>query len=472
MLTHEQSADIFDRIRKLSTADEVEVLCSGGRFALTRFANNTIHQNVAEENHVVSVRTVFGGRTARATTNKFDDESLRRVVQSSESLAKVQHPDPDLLPMPGPGEAAALGPDATGEARAAAWSGPPRHFEQTAAITPELRAQGVRKMVGVADRYKLTTAGVFSTADSFEGIFNSRGLSRWHTQTSAEVSITMLAADSSGWQKANSPDVTTLDPSMLAEVAAKKALESAHPREIPAGKYTVILEPAAVLDIIGFMFWDYSGMAILDQRSFLTGRIGTKLFGDNITIWDDAAHPLQSGAPFDGEGVSRRRVALAENGVVNRVVYARATADRMKHSKYKDTVGPIEATGHGFPLPNETGEMPVNIVFASSADPQTVEQMVAATERGVLVTRLWYIREVEPFEKILTGMTRDGTFYIENGRVQGGVRNFRFNESLIHMLSNVESMSLPVRSAGEESFDMVVPAMRVREFNFTEVTKF
>ena len=463
MLTKDQAGNIFDRIKKISAADEVEVLFSGGRFALTRFANNTIHQNVAEENYSVSVRTAFGGRTARASTNKFDDESLRQVVQASESLAKVQHPDPDLLPMPDDREA-------TGSAGATAI--PSRHFEQTASVTPETRADGVKKIVGAAERHGLTTAGVFSSAESIDGIFNSRGLSRWHTQTSAEVSITMLAADSSGWQKANSPDVSNLDPLKLAESAAKKAIESAHPREIPAGKITVILEPAAVLDIVGFMFWDYAGMAILDQRSFLTGRIGTKLFGENITIWDDAAHPLQSGSPFDGEGMQRQKVALVENGVVKRVVYARATAERMKRSEYRDKVGSIEATGHGFPLPNEIGEMPLNIVFAPARNPQTVEQMIAATERGVLVTRLWYIREVDPYEKILTGMTRDGTFYVENGRVQGGLRNFRFNESLIHMLSNVEAMSVPVRSCGEESFDMVVPAMTVREFNFTEVTKF
>jgi predicted Zn-dependent protease len=467
MLTKEQAGDIFDRIRKFTSADEVEVSISGGRFALTRFANNTIHQNVSEENHIVSARTAFGSKTARAFTNKFDDESLRQVVRSAESLAKVQHPDPDLLPMP-------CSDEASGRAGGGMRSPqiPSRHFQQTAAITPEFRADGVGKIVGVADRHKLTTAGIFSSAESVEGIFNSRGLSNWHTQTSAEVSITMLAADSSGWQKANSPDVANLDPLMLAEVAAKKAVDSAHPREIPAGKYTVILEPAAVLDIAGFMFWDYAGMAILDQRSFLAGRIGTKLFGDNITIWDDVAHPLQTGCPFDGEGMRRQRVALVENGIVKRVVYARATAERMKRSEYKDKVGPIEATGHGFSLPNEMGEMPQNIVFAPSGDPQTVAQMIASTERGVLVTRLWYIREVEPFEKILTGMTRDGTFYVENGRVQGGVRNFRLNESLIQMLSNVEAMSVPARSCGEESFDMVVPAMKVKDFNFTEVTKF
>jgi PmbA protein len=465
MLTKEQAGSIFDRVRKFSSADEVEVLFSGGRFALTRFANNTIHQNVAEENHLVSIRSIFSGRTARAVTNKFDHDSLRQVVVASETLSKVQHPDPDLLPMPD-------APEATGAAHGGTPLVPSRYFKETAEITPEVRAEGVGKIVGVADRHSLTAAGVYSSGETFEGIFNSRGLSEWHTQTSAEVSITMLAADSSGWQKANSPDASKVDPLMLAEVAAKKAADSAQPREIPAGKYTVILEPAAVLDIVGFMFWDYSGMAILDQRSFLTGRIGQKLFGENITIRDDAAHPLQSGSPFDGEGVRRRRIELVENGVVKRVVYARANAERMKRSEHKDKVGAIEATGHGFPLPNEMGEMPLNIVFAPVDNPQTVEQMIASTERGILVTRLWYIREVEPFEKMLTGMTRDGTFLVENGRVQAGVRNFRFNESLIHMLSNVEAMSQPVRSCGEESFDMVVPAMKVRDFNFTEVTKF
>lgn len=467
MLTREQAGDIFDRVKRFSSADAVEVLFSGGRFALTRFANNTIHQNVAEENQVISVRTVFEGRTARAITNKFDDESLRRAVQASERLARVQHPDPDLLPMPAPEEAFRNASEGT-----ALTLTPRRHFEETAAIAPERRAEGVRNIVAVANRHSLTTAGVFSSGGSFEGVFNSRGLSQWHTQTSAEISITMLGQDSSGWQKSNAPNVADLDPLTMAEVAAKKAVESAHPRDISAGKYTVILEPSAVLDIVGFMFWDYSGMAILDQRSFLSGRIGQKLFGENIIICDDVTHPLQSGSPFDGEGIQRQRVQLVENGVVKRVVYARATAQRMNRSEYKNSVGPIEPTGHGFPLPNEMGEMPLNIVFAPANDPQSIEQMIASTERGVLVTRLWYIREVEPFEKMLTGMTRDGTFLIENGRVQAGVRNFRFNESLIQMLSSVEAMSEPVRASGEESFDMVVPAMKVRDFNFTEVTKF
>jgi PmbA protein len=461
MLTHDQAADVFSRIKKYSTADEIEALFYGGRSALTRFANNTIHQNVAEENYGVSVRTVFGGRTARATTNRFDDQSLKDVVRASEDLARVQEPDADLLPMPN-----------TGEGARATQAVPSRHFAETAAVTPEQRAEGVDKIVSIAQRHKLTTAGIFSSSESIEGILNSRGLSNWHTQTSAEISITMLAPDSSGWQKSNSPNVGNLNPQDLADIAAKKAVESVRPREIAAGKYTVILEPSAVLDMVGFMFFDFGGLALLDQRSFLNNRIGTNLFGENISIWDDVAHPLQSGPSFDGEGLRRQKVQVVEKGIVKRLVYARATAEKMRKSEYADKVGPIERTGHGFPIPNEMGEGPMNIVFEPPRDPKTVDQMIASTERGILVTRLWYIREVDPYEKIFTGMTRDGTFLVENGKVVCGVRNFRFNQSLIEMLSKVEQMSTPVRTSGEESFDMVVPAMKVRDFNFTEVTKF
>jgi len=459
-LTKERAEEIFGQLTSFTEADELEVLIAGGSSALTRFANNTIHQNVAEENYVVSVRTVIDRKTARATTNKLDKESLRRVVQSAEAITRVQQPDPDLLPVAFP---------FAGERPS-----PQRYFEQTAALTPEDRAEAVEKMVGVGKKNNLIAAGIFSSAQSAEGILNSRGLSQYHAHTSSEISITMLAGDSSGWQKANSPDVRNLDALALAEIAARKARDSAGPKELAPGKYTVILEPAAVLDLVGFMFFDFGGLAILDQRSFLTNRVGTKVFGDNITVHDDVYHPLQSGAAFDGEGEPRQKVELVKNGVVQNLVYARATAEKMKKSEHSSKVGRIAPTGHGFPLPNEIGEAPMNIVFEAGPEQsqRSVEEMIASTEKGILVTRCWYIREVDPYEKILTGMTRDGTFYVENGRLQYGIRNFRFNESLIHLLSNVDQMGTPVRASGEESFDMVVPPMRAREFNFTEVTRF
>jgi predicted Zn-dependent protease len=417
---------------------------------------------VAEEGYSVSVRTVIDRRTARASTNKFDDESLRRVVQAAEALTHVQQPDPDLLPISTSADAGAV------------LAVPRRHFPETAAMGAAERASAVEKMVAIAKREKLTAAGIFSCGETVEGIFNSRGLEEFHTQTSSEISVTMLAEDSSGWQKANSPDVRNLDGPALAEVAARKARQSAHPQELAPGKYTAVLEPAAVLDLVGFMFYDFSGLAVLDQRSFLNNRIATRLFGENVTIWDDVTHPLQSGAPFDGEGMRRQRVQLVDKGVIKNLVYARGTAERMKKSPVTSQLAPVRPTGHGFPLPNEMGEAPLNLVFeaAPAAVQKSTEEMIASTERGVLITRMWYIREVDPYEKILTGMTRDGTFLVENGKLKHGLRNFRFNQSLISMLSSVESMGKPVRASGEESFDMVVPAMKVREFNFTEVTKF
>ncbi len=465
MLTREKAHDIFERIRKQSSCDEVEVLVGGGAFALTRFANNGITQNVAEESYSLSVRVNLDGRTARATTNKSDDESVRRVVQQAEALARVQQQDPDLLPMPTPAEVHREGDGGP-------VAPPDRYFEATAGVTAGERAAQVERMVAAARKNDLTSAGTYSCGRHVEGIFNSRGMENWHQQTSAEASITMIAENSSGWQKANAPSAADLDAGRLAEIAAEKARLSANPRELPAGKYTVILEPAAVLDIVGFMFWDFGGLALLDQRSFLNNRIGTQLFGEEINISDDVYHPLQTGAAFDGEGMRRRRIPLVEKGVPTRAAYARASAALMKKSELADKVGPIEVTGHGFPLPNEMGEAPMNVVFAPPKDPRTVDEMINSTERGILVTRLWYIREVDPYEKILTGMTRDGTFLVEKGKIQCGIRNFRFNEGLIHLLSNVEMMSVPVRASGEESFDMVVPAMKVQGFNFTEVTKF
>ena len=460
MLTEERIQDIFSRIKKFSSADGVEAIIGGGSSALTRFANNTIHQNVAEEGYVVSIRVALDHKTARASTNKLDDESLKRAVQSAEQIARVQESDPDLLPLATPDEAKQAKPVQ-------------RHFAQTAAIKPEDRAAAVEQIVAVAKQHNQTTAGIYSTSEHLEALVNSRGVMHVHRQTSSEVSITMLAPDSSGWQKANSPNVANLNPKHLAEIAAEKASRSAHPREVQPGKHTVVLEPAAVLDLLGFMFFDFGGTALLEQRSFLNNRIGKKLFGENVTIYDDVYHPLQSGAAFDGEGIPRQCITLVEKGIVKNLVYSRATAQKMRKSELACQLGKINPTGHGFPLPNEIGDAPMNIVVeGGNKDAQTVDQMVTSTERGILVTRLWYIREVDPYEKILTGMTRDGTFLIENGKLVSGVRNFRFNQSLVDMLQNVAALGTSVRASGEESFDMVVPPMKVNNFNFTEITKF
>lgn len=441
------NAALFEQIVDAARArgvSEIEAIIAGEEQALTRFANNVIHQNVAERTIHISVRPLIEGRTARASTNRTDPASIRAVVEEAIAVTRLTEPDPELLPLTVPAAVAPVD----------------RHFEATARSTPDGRARAVAEAIDVVRGHGQTAAGIYSTGESTLSLFNSRGVALHHRETMARFSITAMDRDSSGWAKASACDARAIAPRELALRAAEKAARSRAPREIAPGRYTVILEPAAVLDLAGQMAMDFSATALRDGRSFLNDRLGTKLFGDNISVYDDARHIGQSGAPFDAEGVPRRRLTLVERGVVREVACCR-------HAAALDSVEP---TGHGFPLPNETGEAPMNIVFSGGETP--LEDMIATTARGILVTRLWYIREVDPYEKIFTGMTRDGTFLIEDGRVACGLLNFRFNQSLIEMLSGVEELSPAVRASGEETFDMVVPAMKVRDFNFTEVTRF
>jgi predicted Zn-dependent protease len=443
-LTAAELKSIAERILKFSEADETEVEIDVTNDALTRFANNTIHQHVAEQVLHISVRAVMDGRTARASTNKTDEESLRRVSAAAAKLALHQPKLPGLLPMLGPQKLPKVN----------------RFFAATADATAQDRARAVARVCKLAEQNKQTAAGIFSSGAMQTTLTNSEGLVAHHEQTRSEFSVTILEPNSSGWAKANSADIRELDPDRLAERASRKASESREPRELPPGHYTTILEPSAVLDLVGFLFYDFAGTSVMDKRSCLNDRMGKKVFGENITLWDDVYHPFQLGAPYDGEGVPRQKVLLVDRGVPKNLVYSRATAKKMKK----------KPTGHGLDLPNEYGEAPMNLVFAGGD--KTVDEMIRTTDRGILVTRLWYIREVDPYEKILTGMTRDGTFLVENGKIAGGIRNFRFNQNILEMLSNVEMLGPAVRAAGEESFEMVVPAMKVGTFHFSEVTKF
>jgi PmbA protein len=438
---------IIDDVLQLAEpteADQTEVHVEEVDDSLTRFANNAVHQNVAEHGLTVSVRTVLDGRTARATTNRVDEDSLRGAIEASLSLAQSQPKIPNLLPM----------------SRKQRYRKVSRFLPQTAALTPQDRARAVRKASDLAIKRGQVAAGIFASGQSQSAIGNSRGLFASYRETHAEFSITMQEAPAASWAKANSANVRDFDPEELAERASQKAHRALHAQELPPGPYTVILEPSAVLDIVGFLFYDFSATALADKRSCLNGRMGKQVFGKNITVVDDVYHPLQLGAPFDGEGMPRQRVVLVDGGVPKNLVYSRASATAAKK----------KPTGHGFPLPNEYGEAPMNLVFGGGK--ASLEEMIASTERGLLVTRLWYIRDVDPYEKIMTGMTRDGLFLVEKGKVGTAVKNFRFNQSLLEMLRNVELMGPAVRATGEEAFEMVVPAMKVRDFHFSEVTKF
>jgi PmbA protein len=425
---HQIAASVL-RLAKERGVPETEVHIEETIQALTRFANNAIHQHVAEQGLVVSIRTVVDGRTARVTTNRVEEDALRAAVEDCLSLASHQPKDSRLLPMPGRQNYRAV-----------------RRFQAgTAALTAEERARAVKNACQLAEKRGQVAAGIFSSGQSQSVLVNSRGLTAAYRQTQAAFSVTMQQNSATSWAKANAADVREFDPLRLAKIASEKATRAQDPVELTPGRFTVILEPAAVLDLVGFLFY---------------GRLGKPVFGKNISITDDAYHPDQLGAPFDGEGIPRQRVVLVDRGVVKNLVYSRRSA-KQAHTK---------TTGHGFALPNEYGEAPLNLVV--SGGNTSVEEMIASTDRGLLVTRLWYIREVDPYEKIMTGMTRDGLFLIEKGKIAHGARNFRFNQSVLEMLRNVECLGPAGRGSGEEAFEMVVPPMKIRDFHFSEVTKF
>jgi PmbA protein len=436
--------DTVLRVAKARGIPETEVHVEEVIDALTRFANNAIHQHVAEHGVVVSIRTVLNGRTARVTTNRLDEDAFRSALDDCLSLAASQPKDPLLLPMPGKQK----------------YCNVPRFAPATTSVTAEERARAVKRACEVAERSGQVAAGIFSTGQSQTLLGNSRGLFASYRQTQAEFSVTMQHGSATSWAKANSADARQFDPLALAITASEKAERAQNPIELPPGRYTVILEPAAVLDLVGFLFYDFSATAVRDKRSCLSGRVGKPLFGRNITLTDDVYHAEQLGMPFDGEGLPRQRVLLVDRGIPKNLVYSRRSA-KLAHKK---------PTGHGFALPNEFGEAPMNLVLAGGNS--SVPEMIASTDRGLLVTRLWYIREVDPYEKIMTGMTRDGLFLVEKGKVGSAVRNFRFNQSVLEMLRNVELLGSSHRATAEESFEMVVPPMKIGNFQFSEVTKF
>src|SRR5579863_4413857 len=294
---------VAERIFKLSEADETEVEIGAVTDALTRFANNTIHQNVAEQTLTISVRAVVDGRTARATTNKTDEESLGRVAASAASLARHQPEIPGLLPMLGPQKYQKVA----------------RSFPATAAATPQDRARAVARVCRMAEKNKQTAAGIFTNGFSRSILANSKGLFAHHEETEAEFPVTILEENSSGWAKTNSPDIRVINPDALAASASRKAADSRKPRELAPGRYTAILEPSAVLDLVGFLFYDFAATALLDKRSCLNDRMGKKIFGENITLWDDVCHPLQTGEPYDGEGMPRQKVLLVDRGVPKKI---------------------------------------------------------------------------------------------------------------------------------------------------------
>jgi predicted Zn-dependent protease len=427
----------------------IEAVLGGGRAELTRFANNEITQNVSERRYVLSVRVVRGRRTGRATGNDLSDAGIARLVGRADEAARLSPEIDDLLPLPAAQRYRPV--DAVDAA--------------TASLGPEERALEVKRAVARCREAGLAGAGLYETGAGTIGeygtisplaIANSNGLFAWHDSTDARFTISALDGAASGWASAESHACRDIDGAAVAARAVEKAVRSRKPKPLEPGRYTVVLEPAAVADLLTDTAWlSFGALPVQEGRSFLSGRMGERVLGENVTIRDDPYHPLHRGAPFDAEGMPTRPVTIVERGIARSPVYDRQTAAKEGR----------ESTGHGLPVPNPYGPLASHLVLEGGEG--SVDDLVRGVERGLLVTRVWYTNVVDPVTATLTGMTRDGLFEIEKGRIGGAVRNFRFNQSVVQMLNEVEALSRAELSGG-----VVCPALWVRSFHMTSVTEF
>ena len=440
--------DIADRVLKQASADQTEVLISSEASHLTRFAENCIHQNVTERNAGVRVRSIVGKKTGVASGNDTSDEGLARLVRAAESAASFQKDDPDFRSLPSPQPI-----DPTD-----AFCG------STAACSPEERADGVKCIIDQARENGLRAAGSFSTVAEEMLIANSLGVDAYSTSTIANVRTVVMGEDSSGYGAYTDRDVTKLDPTAVGREAVDKALRSREPSGIEPGSYTVILEEEAVADMLRSLAWmGFGALAFQENRSFMSGRLGERITGEKITIWDDG-HDLR-GVPlaFDFEGMPKQKVVLIESGVAKSVVYDSYTAGREPGR---------QSTGHALPSPSTMGPVPFHLFMKPGT--ATKDEMIAATERGIWVTRFHYTNPLHPVKTVLTGMTRDGTFLIEKGKITRPLKNLRFTQSILEAFGNADMLSpnLTAVKSVYGTFVNCVPAMRIYGFRFTGATEF
>lgn len=426
-------------------ASEAEALVLGTDSQLTRFANSEIHQNVAERNTTVNLRFVDGRRVGVSSTNRLDDAALRRLARSAAAIARLQPERDDFAGLPTP-----TGPISL---VAGAASG------TTAEATPEQRASGVREVIGRIDAAGMLAYGSFSTSLEYVAVANSHGVRAQEERTFAQLITVAMGADGeAGYAEACAVDVSGIDPGAIGAEAAGKAVAGHGPVALPPGDYPVVLEPYAVVDLLDMLgYVGFSALAVQEGRSFFEpGRV---VGSDLVSIVDDGADPAGAPASFDYEGVAKQRVALIEGGVCRDVVYDAETAAR---------AGRL-STGHGLPAPNPWGPFPLNMLMdAGSASP---DELVGGLERGLLVTRFHYTNPVHPKLAIVTGMTRDGLFLVEGGRIINPVRNLRFTQSYLTALAGVEAVGAERRLLRSGLGVVVVPALRIGAFTFTGATE-
>lgn len=429
---------------KQSSADETEVVVSASDSALTRFANSQIHQNNFERNANITVRAAMGKRVAKASGNILSKEGLQAVVKDACALASVAAEDDNWAGLP------------EGEFQ---YPIKVNFFENTAQVTPAERAAALKDVFDTAGS-AYEAAGTLSNSVITMVVANSHGVKAFCNTTSSQITCLYTGADSSGYGEDFQRDFSKLTISECARHAYEKAEASRNPSsEVGVGKYTVVLEEEAVATMLMFLSWlGFSGKSYQDKESFLVGKLGTQITGANITLYDDASDPRTMGLPFDFEGVPKQKLMLIENGV------AKGYAHNWKTAK-KDGV---KSTGHYLGMEEP---LPVNMVL--SPGDKAKDELIATTDYGILVSRFHYSNVVDPMETVITGMTRDGTFLIENGKITKGLKNFRYTQNVLAALANNDGLtSTQDFSSAFFGGGAVVPAMKIKDFNFSGKTDF
>ena len=438
-VTEESEVKRFmDSLLQRSPADETEVMVTEWDSALTRFANNGIHQNVAERDVSVRVRAVKDGKTGVAEVNQMDEAAAADVLKRAIEIAELQ-PEGEVVPMPGPSQAR----------RIAAWS------DATAAATPEERADFVDAICSRAKRAGLNAFGAFSTSAAQFAIANSHGVFQCHRGTQATVNSVVMGDAGSGYADRGAIDVRDINKDELADEVIEKTQRNQNAQPIEPGVYEVVLEEYAIAEMLEFMsYTGFGALAVEEERSFM--RLGERITGDAVTVWDDGLDSSGLPAPFDFEGVPKQRVDLIKKGVATGLAYDMQTATREGR----------ESTGHGLPAPNTEGPFALNLFM----QPGSVAKADLASEikRGIWVSRFWYVRTIQPKQSTITGMTRDGTFLIENGKITRPVKDLRFTESMLEALNGTLAVSKTTKlQIGEFIGASRVPALRLKAFTFT-----
>ncbi|MEO0555151.1 MAG: TldD/PmbA family protein [Bacteroidota bacterium] len=429
----EEAKQILKKALSFSTADTCEINLNGSESGNIRYARNTVSTAGHRSNQNMTVQCSYGKKSGVATIDEFDDASLKKVVKRAEELAKLSPENPEFMEPLSQQE----------------YLDSSTYSASTSKITPEFRAKVAASSIEPAAAKDVTAAGFLNDSAGFAAMMNSKGLFAYNESTSVNFTVTMRSNDGtgSGWVTRDFNDVDKFDAEEASQIAIDKALQSRNAKAIEPGKYTVILEPAASAQLLGNMFGSFNARRADEGRSFMSKegggtKLGEKIVDERVNLWSDPQHPDVPSAPWAGDGQARKKMSWLEGGVVKNLFYGRYWAK-------EKGVDPIPFPSNG-------------IMDGGDA---SLEDMIKDTKKGILVTRLWYIRTVDPQTLLYTGLTRDGTFFIENGKIKHPVKNFRFNESPIIMLNNLETLGRQVRINGN-----LIPYMKVRDFTFTSLS--